>query len=116
MGSTTIRFSERPTGAAPWYFRFTRTLAHKGIPGSYRALKVMRGLGMLNKPAAIPVGPGVDVIVPPSQNFWDQAEIAAYEQDLFDHLAPLVHRMNAPVLIDCGADIGIFSLKLYAQA
>jgi FkbM family methyltransferase len=78
-------------------------------------LKQLRTRGFLDRPALYKVSDEVSIEVPISRltNCWDQQDIDDYEKELFKGLSGLVGNLQSPVtVIDAGADIGIFSLKV----
>jgi FkbM family methyltransferase len=55
----------------------------------------------------------IDVPLTRSDNCWDESEIQSYETDVITKMASAIGKMPAPVtFVDCGADIGLFSLRL----
>lgn len=54
--------------------------------------------------------------VPIGRNHYDQRELDVYEEDLFRTLVEAVRALPQPLtLIDVGADIGLFSIKMLAS-
>lgn len=109
-----------PTQArAPWHFRLGKWLGRRGVRGSGLLIRVPERLGLLHKVVRYPlVGPiTVDVPLYRRANQWDLAQVREYEAVFLDRLADIVRSLPEPAtLIDCGADIGLFSLGLLARA
>ena len=59
---------------------------------------------------------GIEVPISRYSSSWDQEDVDCYEEDLLRSLLQAAERLQAPViLIDAGADIGIFSLKIASR-
>ena len=100
--------------SAPWYFRLAKGMTRRNVPGSWRLLEGLRSKGLLNRPAFYQLSDSVGIEVPIARvsNCWDQADLDGYDEELFKNLALLSKRFSPPiVVIDGGADIGLFSLK-----
>lgn len=109
----------RARGDAPWFFRMARTLTRKRYRGGWRIVNVAGSLGLLDRVVTYSLGGGVTIDVPLSRpsNRWDATDLEDYEKGFVEELARLAARLPRPVhLIDCGADIGLFSLKLAARS
>jgi FkbM family methyltransferase len=82
---------------------------------------VVRGahrLGLLKCVVRYPVGGGLSIDVPLYRraNQWDARQVVEYEAPFLDAMAAAINRIRAPVtFIDCGADIGLFSVGLVAR-
>ena len=75
--------------------------------------KMLRAIGYLNRPVDFPLSDSIKVRVPIARNMYDQTYIDGYEADFFAALGMEIRQLPGPVtLIDVGADIGLFSLKL----
>ncbi len=92
-------------------------MVRRRIRGGHKLLGAARVLGLLDCLVEYPVGKGVSLGVPlwRGDNDWDEQDIDDYEAGLFQFLAGAVRKWDGGLtLIDCGADIGIFSAKLLA--
>jgi len=78
-------------------------------------LTQLRERGFLDHPVYYQLSENVGIEVPISRytSCWDREDLDQYEQDLFQSVFRLAERLQSPVtLIDAGADIGVFSLKV----
>lgn len=103
---------------SPWYFGLVRSCIRKNLRGSTLVMEQLRRRGFLDQPVFYPLSAGIGIEVPISRfsNSWDQKDIDEYEEDLFRGLFAIAGRLRAPVtLIDAGADIGVFSLKVASR-
>jgi FkbM family methyltransferase len=106
----------RPSNRAPLLFRVAKALERRGIRGSSRILRSLRLGGSLDRPVEFHLGGGIDIVVPIARNEYDGFDLDTYEADLLHLLAEYVRKLSNVTLIDVGADIGVFSLKLLAGA
>lgn len=97
----------------PLLYRVAKTLDRKGIRGSWWLLqRLLRG-GALDQPVQFRLSDSTRIVVPIARNHYDQYDLDTYETEFVDTLAEAIRRIPAPVtLLDCGADIGLFSLKM----
>lgn len=101
----------------PLSFRLAKTLVRHHVRGGSRLANFMRGRGWFDQPVLFQLAPGVSIEVPIGRpdSFMDEYDLLDYEQPLMDVLHEAVSRLPGPVvMVDCGADIGIFSLKAIA--
>lgn len=105
--------------APPWHFSLAKRLIRQGIRGPGLWLRLARRLGLLRRGATYRLSDEVLVDVPifRMETMWDEQEARDYERPLLDRLATVAQeRLNAPMtLIDCGADIGMFSLGMVSR-
>lgn len=104
---------------SPWYFSLLATLNRREVPGSTRLMGLVERLGLLNCLARHDLGGGVTFDVPlyRADNRFDEADLAVYETAFIECFGATLRRMPRPVtLLDCGADIGIFSARLVSRA
>lgn len=112
---------ERPrvlAGRGPVSFRIGRKLTHLGVRGGDRLIELARSRGWLACSVRYSLSPSVTLDVPlwRKDNCWDRQDLLAYEAPVFEILVPQLHRWPRPaLLIDVGADIGTFSIKLAAS-
>jgi FkbM family methyltransferase len=96
-------------------FRLARKLERRGVRGSSFLIRTLGKAGMLDEPVLFPLGNAIHIEVPVRRVNFDAVDIAAYEEDFVQQMAEATKAMSQPVtLIDVGADIGLFSLKLIA--
>ena len=110
--------SPRLTGGAPWHFRLAKYLIHNQFRGGYRLIDAARKLGWLNVIARYNLDNGVKVDVPlyRVENSWNERDIREYEEAGLAFLAETLRERPGPVtLVDCGADIGLFSVLLASR-
>lgn len=104
--------------APPWYWRLAVFLVRNRYRGGWRLLEIAQRLGLLDKVVRIPV-PGGSLDVPlhrECNEWWDGSYVSSYEAAFIETLATAAESLTRPVeLIDCGADIGIFSVLLAAR-
>jgi FkbM family methyltransferase len=114
MSDTTA--SRTDARGPPLLFRLARGLIRKKIRGGYRLMHFAEGHGMLNRLVHYPIGNGVSIRVPiwRPENRWDLRDVMDYEHDLIACVGSRIRRPAA--LIDCGAEIGIFSMSLFARS
>jgi FkbM family methyltransferase len=77
-----------------------------------------RALGLLDVTVRYKVAPGISIDVPVSRadNAWDEHDLWNYENEFIGSMVKAARTMPEPVhLIDGGADIGVFSVKMAAQ-
>lgn len=109
---------ERPLARAPWYFRVAMHLKRNRRRGGDRILATAGRLGLLNRVVRYPVGGGVSLGVPlhRKDNQWDEESIRRYEPDFVRALADAARSFEPPVeLVDCGADIGAFTVLAFSR-
>lgn len=98
-------------------FRIAKCLIRHSVPGGWRLMSVAARRGALNRMVRYPLGNGISICVPlwRQQNCWSRPDLLTYERALIGRVAARAARLSRPAaLIDCGADIGVFSLKLAA--
>lgn len=99
----------------PLIFRLARKMERRGWRGSSFMIRLAGKAGVLDQPVLYPLGNSIHIEVPVHRVNFDADDIAEYEKDFVQQMALAVKAMNGPVtLIDVGADIGLFSLKLIA--
>lgn len=99
----------------PLLFHVAKALERKGIRGSSRMLHSLERLGWLNRPVDYSIGDAVSILVPIARNGYDRYDLDHYETDFLAALAKAIKQCQGEfTLIDCGADIGVISLKLLA--
>lgn len=85
------------------------------VRGSSSLLRLTAAVGLMDRPVRYALGGGLHIDVPifRPDNLWDQSDIAAYEEQAIAVFASEARRLPSPVTyIDCGADIGLFALRL----
>jgi len=81
-------------------------------------LEITQRLGLLDKVVRIPVlGGSLDVPLHRECNeWWDESYVSSYEAPFVEALVTAAESLPRPIeLIDCGADIGIFSVLVAAR-
>ena len=107
-----------PTSASadlPILFLFAKYLMRKRIRGGWRLLHTLNRLNLL-RPTSFPLSDSVDIEVPLARVPMDLIDLKGYEADLVRMMSKAVSGLPIPVtLLDCGADIGLFSLLIVSQ-
>ena len=100
----------------PLLFRVARGLIRNKVRGGYRLMDLVERHGMLNRLVNYPIGNGISMRVPlwRPENRWDRRDVMRYESDLIACVGSRIRRPS--VLIDCGAEIGIFTMSLFARS
>lgn len=112
------RSGPRPSGRVPWHFRLAKFLIRHRLRGGYRLIETARQRGWLNVVARYPLADGIALDVPlyRRENSWSERDVREYEAEAISLLAESSRRLPGPVtLVDCGADIGVFSVLLAAR-
>lgn len=93
-------------------------MIRNGVRGGYKLLKFSRRLGLLDKVVRYPISDAVTLDVPVGRrdNHWDRTDILEYEKELVERVCMAArHVEGALTLVDCGADIGIITVRLAAE-
>lgn len=102
----------------PWSFRLASFLNRHGIRGGYRLLDTAAALGWLDGLVRYELTRDVAILVPLArrENRWTQEEVESYEWRPVAQFCERLAALAAPVrLVDCGADIGLFSARVAAR-
>ena len=100
----------------PVLYRVAKDLERRGIRGGTRILRFLKKVGYLDRPVDYRLTDSISIRIPIARNGYDRTDLDMYETDLFAALGAEVRQLPGPVtLIDIGADIGLFSLKLLAD-
>ena len=79
-------------------------------------MRFLKRVGYLDRPVDYRLTDAISIRIPIARNGYDRTDLDMYETDLFAALGAEVRQLPGPVtLIDIGADIGLFSLKLLAD-
>ena len=102
----------------PWYFRLAATRLRAGKRGGNFLLRNFRSAGLLEKCTRVSIGHGQTVLVPLHwKGAWYNANLEGYERAAVTAFASAIEATGAPaVLVDCGADVGIYSRHVLARA
>jgi FkbM family methyltransferase len=102
----------------PWYFRFAAARLRAGRRGGNFLLRNFRRAGLLEKCARVSIGHGQSVLVPLHwKGSWYNADLEGYERAAVAAFSSAIEAAGAPaVLVDCGADVGIYSRHVLARA
>jgi FkbM family methyltransferase len=110
---TSVPVVRRP----PISLRVGAYLVRHRYRGGYRLLALAADRGWLDRIVRYRLAPGVtfDVPVFRPDNRWDSVDVREYDPRLTSDLAQVVRECGTPpVLIDCGADIGVVSVLVLA--
>ena len=92
-------------------------MERQGVRGSTKLLRHLKNSGRLDAPVDFHIGPSLKVFVPIGRNFYDRFDLDTYEDDFLETLSTTIRDTPGnTTLIDVGADIGLFSLKLLARS
>jgi FkbM family methyltransferase len=102
----------------PWYFRFAAARLRSGRRGGNFLLRNFRRAGLLEKCTRVSIGHGQTVLVPLHwKGAWYYADLEGYERAAISAFASAIEAAGAPaVLVDCGADVGIYTRHVLARA
>ncbi len=109
---------ELPTlSEPPWYFRLAARRLRSGRRGGNFLLRNFRRAGLLDKCVRVPIGGGETVVVPLYwMGTWYEESLEGYERAAVAAFAAAIEAAGGPtVLVDCGADVGIYSRVLLAR-
>ena len=97
----------------PWYFRLASAWITADLRGGYAWLRMLRRYGLLDQCAPFSIGKRTVQVPLFSTSLTDPQLFNYYERDA---IAAMLHSAEAfeeaPLLIDCGADVGLYSLLL----
>jgi len=102
----------------PFLYQLAKEMERRHIRGGTRLIRILRHVGALKRPADFAVSDTLDIRIPIGRNPFDQPYLDSYESEFIASLIAEVNRLPLPApitLIDVGADIGLFSLKLVAH-
>lgn len=100
----------------PLLFSVAKELERKKVRGSTKLLRVLKRAGYLDRPVDYQLANGIQLRVPIARNEYDAKDLADYESDLVASVTREACRLPEEItLIDVGADIGLFSLKVLAN-
>ena len=106
-------FLDRP----PRLFTLTKNLSRRGIRGAGRLTKLLQRLGYFGgKVVRHEISSGYSVYVPiyrPER--WDREDLLHYEHDLINTLVRAASASDSLTIVDCGADLGLISIKLASR-
>jgi FkbM family methyltransferase len=91
-------------------FRFVRLLVRRDIRGAERLVRLCRPIWD-NSVVIYELSPSITLAVPIGrrENCWDLREVIEYESRLLQAFCAAVRPLSDVTLVDCGADIGVFS-------
>ncbi len=88
------------------------------VRGGYRLMRTVAGAGWLECAVRYGLNDHITLDVPlsRSETRWDFEDVASYDVATVNALAAAIDRMPQPVVfVDCGADIGIMSIRVATQ-
>src|SRR5690349_19323096 len=114
MIETRERF--RILNSPPLSFRFVKWLQRNGLPGGHRLEKMYRASGLWDVTVRYPLKNSIMIHIPWINYRNSYKNIMDYERKSIDYMRTIISRFSEPVLlIDCGADIGLMSLRLISE-
>ncbi len=97
----------------PWILRAAHFLQKKGIRGGHHLEATARSMGLLNVLVRIELSRDIRIDVPAYNDSYNLSDIRHYEYKLINLISSRISRTDEPfLLLDCGADIGLFSALL----
>jgi len=106
----------RVVESSPWLLRLAYVMQRKGIRGGYYLENTARSKGWLDVLVRTTLPGGVKIDIPAYKDAYDLSRIDQYERDLMQLLATRLGGQKSPlVLLDCGADLGLFSALLVSS-
>lgn len=111
---TDIPVQQRP----PWYFSLLQEWNLAGYRGAVFLLRRLRSVGLLDKCSAYPLGGSESILIPLHfSSLWERKSMEGYEREAIDVFAKHAGLLgDETILVDCGADIGLFSRLVLRQA
>jgi FkbM family methyltransferase len=101
----------------PALFRFAKMLQHNNIRGSYRFLNAsLRFWKNCNLRYSLSSTVSLTVPIWRKEHCWDLKDVLGYERQLIDAFCVAIGSLTNVTLIDCGADIGLFSALVCARS
>jgi FkbM family methyltransferase len=89
-------------------------MVRRDIRGGHRLTRELGRLGLLKRPARYRVGDAI-FTVPLHLMPWDRQDVLDYCPNTIKETARVASAMKSALLVDCGAQIGIFSTLLVAD-
>lgn len=104
--------------SAPWYYEFAAQRMHSGKRGGWALMRALGALGLLRGFAAFRLRDGGIVELPLDEpGAHDASRTDVYEAEAIKCVADAVNGYGQPFsLIDCGADVGLYSRLVLAAA
>ncbi len=97
----------------PWVLRVAHFLQKKGIRGGHHLEAAARSRGLLDVLVRVKLNRDVRIDVPAYNDSYNLSDIRHYEYKLINLISSRISRTDEPfLLLDCGADIGLFSALL----
>ncbi len=106
----------RVVESSPWLLRLAYLMQRKGIRGGYYLENTARSRGWFDVLVRTTLPRGIKIDIPAYKDAYDLSRIDEYERDLVQLLASRLGGQKSPlVLLDCGADLGLFSALLVSS-
>ncbi len=116
VGETVADPGYRVVDSLPLVLRMAFFMQRAGIRGGYRLQEMARARGWLDLLIRFRLPNGIGIDIPANSDSYDLGNIAGYEAALLELLARRVSELDEPVLLlDCGADIGLFSAHMVSS-
>ena len=102
---------------APLLYRLAKALERRRVKGSSWLLRSLRKMGLLDRAVDYEIGGALRLWVPLARNEFDHVYLKTYEREFLETLSGAIGGFHEDfTLIDAGADIGLFSVKLLSEA
>ncbi len=100
----------------PWVLQLAYSMQKNGIRGGYFLEAVARSKGWLNVLVRRELSRGVKVDIPAYEDSYDLDDVSNYERELIELLGSHLSGKDEPLLLlDCGADLGLFAALLVSS-
>jgi FkbM family methyltransferase len=102
----------------PWHFRLAKWMIRSNVRGGYRLLRIASEAGWLDCSVRYSLTDRITIGVPlyRESTRWDREDVVGYDVPTVDALAAAIDRMPQPVVfVDCGADIGVMSIRVASR-
>jgi FkbM family methyltransferase len=117
MNSTLNLGTTAASSSTPVLFKLAKMLQHRNMRGAYRVLHALRRYWKHSLPVyALSSQISLAVPIGRKEHCWDLEDLLSYEKELINLFCESVDRLTNVTLIDCGADIGLFSALVCAQS
>jgi FkbM family methyltransferase len=101
--------------SSPLLFKLAKQLIRHNVRGGYRLIDTGQRLGLFDVEVRHKLDDRITIDIPIYREAtpWDAKDILEYETAHVDYVAAVANKMQKPVLfLDCGADIGTFSVLM----
>ena len=100
---------------SPLLFKLAKELIRRDLRGGYRIINMGQRYGLFDVEVRHQLSDAISIDIPIYREAtpWDAKDVLGYETEHVEYFASVARRMAKPVLfLDCGADIGAFSVLM----